>query len=138
MAKVLLVDDEPDILLMLRMSFEDEGHEIVMAADGRMGLERLAESKPDIVVLDMMMPVIDGWGVLEAMRLEGLTTPVIVVSAKSDPRDCRKALELGAVEYVVKPFDLDRLLALATAVAAEDPTARELRRQRAIAAQSGA
>jgi CheY-like chemotaxis protein len=69
MARVLVIDDEPDILLMLRMSFEDEGHEVVMAADGRMGLERLAEQKPDVVVLDMMMPVVDGWGVLdEAVR----------------------------------------------------------------------
>jgi two-component system response regulator MprA len=137
MAKVLLVDDEPDILLMLRMSFEDEGHEIVMAADGRMGLERLQEHRPDVVVLDMMMPVVDGWGVLEAKQVEGDTTPVIVVSAKSDPKDCRRALELGAVEYVVKPFDLDRLLALVTAVAGEDAAALEARRRAAIAAQGG-
>jgi two-component system response regulator MprA len=134
-AKVLLVDDEPDILLMLRMSFEDEGHEVVMAADGRMGLERLQEHRPDVVVLDMMMPVVDGWGVLEAKHVEGDTTPVVVVSAKSDPKDCRRALELGAVEYVVKPFDLDRLLALVTAVAEESAEARESRRQAAIAAQ---
>jgi two-component system response regulator MprA len=137
MAKVLLVDDEPDILLMLRMSFEDEGHEIVMAADGRMGLERLAEHRPDVIVLDMMMPVVDGWGVLEAKQVEGDHTPVVVVSAKSDPKDCKRALELGAVEYVVKPFDLDRLIALVAAVAAEDDVAREARRQAAIAAQGG-
>jgi two-component system response regulator MprA len=133
MAKVLLVDDEPDILLMLRMAFEDEGHDIVMAADGRMGLERLAEHRPDVVVLDMMMPVVDGWGVLEAMQVEGNDTPVIVVSAKSDPKDCRRALELGAVEYVVKPFDLDKLLALVATVAGEDLAARQARRQQAIA-----
>ena len=132
MARVLLVDDEPDILLMLRMSFEDEGHEVAMAADGRMGLERLATDGADVVVLDMMMPVVDGWGVLEAMRVEGNATPVVVVSAKSDPKDAKRALELGAVEYVVKPFDLDRLLALVTAVAEEDPAAREARRQAAI------
>jgi len=133
MAKVLLVDDEPDILLMLRMSFEDEGHEVVMAADGRMALERLAEHGVDVVVLDMMMPVVDGWGVLDAMRVEGLDTPVVVVSAKTDQRDASRALELGAVEYVVKPFDLDRLLSLVTAVASEDPAAREARRTAAIA-----
>jgi two-component system response regulator MprA len=135
MAKVLLVDDEPDILLMLRMAFEDEGHEIVMAADGRMGLERLVEHLPDVIVLDMMMPVVDGWGVLEAMQVEGNQTPVVVVSAKSDPKDCKRALELGAVEYVLKPFDLDRLLALVTAVAGEDAEAREARRQGAIDSQ---
>jgi two-component system response regulator MprA len=135
MAKVLLVDDEPDILLMLRMAFEDDGHEIVMAADGRMGLERLADHRPDVIVLDMMMPVVDGWGVLEAMEVEGNDTPVVVVSAKSDPKDCKRALELGAVEYVVKPFDLDRLLALVAAVASEDAEARQARRQRAMAAE---
>jgi DNA-binding response OmpR family regulator len=135
MAKVLLVDDEPDILLMLRMAFEDEGHEVVMAADGRMALERIHEHRPDVVVLDMMMPVIDGLGVLEAKRIEGDATPVIVVSAKSDPRDSRQALALGAVEYVVKPFDLDRLLALAAAVAGEDAATLEARRQAAVAAQ---
>jgi two-component system response regulator MprA len=133
MAKVLLVDDEPDILLMLRMAFEDEGHDIVMAADGRMGLERLAEHRPDVVVLDMMMPVVDGWGVLEAMQVEGNETPVVVVSAKSDPKDCKRALELGAVEYVVKPFDLDKLLALVATVAGEDTAAHQARRQQAIA-----
>ena len=137
MAKVLVIDDEPDILLMLRMSFEDEGHEVIMAADGRMGLERLAEFSPDVVVLDMMMPVVDGWGVLEAMSVEGDKTPVVVVSAKSDPKDSKRALELGAVEYVVKPFDLDRLLGLVTAVAAEDTDAHDARRARAIAAQGG-
>jgi DNA-binding response OmpR family regulator len=135
MAKVLVVDDEPDILLMLRMSFEDEGHEVVMAADGRMGLERLAEYQPDVIVLDMMMPVVDGWGVLEAMSIQGNRTPVIVVSAKSDPRDCARAIELGAVEYVMKPFDLDRLLELVTAVAAEDEAAHDERRRLALESQ---
>jgi DNA-binding response OmpR family regulator len=120
---------------MLRMAFEDEGHEIVMAADGRMALERLVEQPPDVILLDMMMPVVDGWGVLEAMKVEGNETPVVVISAKSDPKDCKRALELGAIEYVLKPFDLDRLLALVTAVAGEDVDAREARRRGAIAAQ---
>lgn len=135
MAKVLLVDDEPDILLMLRMSFEDEGHEVVTAANGRLALEQITEHRPDVVVLDMMMPTLDGYGVLEAMRDEGLTTPVVMVSAKSDPKDAKRALELGAVGYVVKPFDLDRLLVLVAEVAAEDPNALEARRRAAIAAE---
>ena len=135
MAKVLLVDDEPDILLMLRMSFEDEGHEVVTAANGRLALEQLAEHRPDAVVLDMMMPTLDGYGVLEAMRNDGLATPVVMVSAKSDPKDAKRALELGAVGYVIKPFDLDRLLALVAEVATEDSEALEARRRAAIAAE---
>jgi DNA-binding response OmpR family regulator len=136
MAKVLLVDDEPDILLMLRMSFEDEGHEVLMAADGKMGLEKLDEHQPDVVVLDMMMPIVDGWGFLQGRAERGVATPVVVVSAKTDPADCRRALEIGAVEYVTKPFDLDRLVAVVTAVLDEDPAGREERRQAGIRAQS--
>ena len=134
MAKVLLVDDEPDILLMLRMSFEDEGHEVVMAADGKMGLEKLDEHRPDVVVLDMMMPVVDGWGFLEGRAERGAATPVVVVSAKSDPEHCRRALELGAVEYVTKPFDLDKLVATVAAVLDESADDREQRRQAGIRA----
>jgi two-component system response regulator CiaR len=88
-----------------------------------------------VVVLDMMMPVLDGYGVLEAKREHADTTPVIVVSARSDPRDCRRALELGAVEYVIKPFDIDRLLRLASTVAAESESARTERREAALRAQ---
>jgi DNA-binding response OmpR family regulator len=134
MATVLLVDDEPDILLMLRMSFEDEGHEVVMAADGKMGLEKLDEHRPDVIVLDMMMPVIDGWGFLRGRAERDVTAPVVVVSAKSDPEDCRLALELGAVEYITKPFDLDRLIRVVSAVLAEGPDAREERRQAGLRA----
>jgi DNA-binding response OmpR family regulator len=117
MTKVLLVDDEPDIVMMLKMSFEDEGHEVVTATNGNEALDRLAGGDIDVVVLDLMMPVADGWAVLEGKRARGDDTPVIVVSAKSEPKDMRRVLELGAVEYVMKPFDLDALLALATEVA---------------------
>lgn len=112
MAKILIVDDEPDILLMLRMGLEDEGHEIVMAADGAMALERIAEHRPDLVLLDVMMPVLDGWGVLERQREVGDATTVIMLSAKSEESDIAKAMTLGAKDYVVKPFDLDKLVAL--------------------------
>ena len=135
MARVLLVDDEPDILMMLQLAFEDEGHEIVTATNGQLGLEALADAPVDVVVLDMMMPIVDGWGVLEAKQVNGDATPVIVVSARSEPAVCRRALEMGAVEYVLKPFDLDRLLALVAVVVAEDAPARDARRRAAIDAQ---
>jgi len=116
--KILIVDDEPDILLMLKMSLEDEGHEVVMAADGQSGLDRLAEHRPDIVLLDVMMPVLDGWGVLERKQRDGDATPVIVLSAKTEESDIAKAMSLGATEYVTKPFDLDKVVALVAAVLA--------------------
>jgi CheY-like chemotaxis protein len=118
MPRVLVVDDEPDVLLMLRMSLEDEGYDVVLAPDGQAGLERLAEHRPDLVLLDLMMPVLDGWAVLERKKRDGDDTPVLVLSAKSDPADIDRALALGAVDYVGKPFDLDRLMALVASVLA--------------------
>ena len=115
-ARILVVDDEPDVLLMLRMSLEDEGYDVVLAPDGQAGLERMAEQRPDLVLLDLMMPVLDGWAVLERKRRDGDDTPVLVLSAKSDPDDIDRALALGAVDYVGKPFDLDRLMALVASV----------------------
>jgi len=111
-AKILVVDDEPDILLMLRMALEDDGHEIVMAADGEMALARIAEHSPDLVVLDLMMPVLDGFGVLERLQANGPSLPVLVLSARNDQADVDRALGLGAAEFMAKPFDIDRLLAV--------------------------
>lgn len=103
--KVLIVDDEPDILLVVRINLEAEGFETVLAADGEQALERIASEEPDVVLLDVMMPVLDGWSVLE--RLDGFAKAprVIVLSAKSSGPDIVKAVQLGAADYVVKPFD---------------------------------
>ena len=108
MARILVVDDEPDILLLMRINLEGEGHDVFLAADGEMALQRIAEHQPELVLCDVMMPVLDGWGVLSAP--ETPASSVIMVSAKADPRDARRALELGAIDYFVKPFDLDQLL----------------------------
>ena len=78
MANVLVVDDEPDILLLHRLNLEAAGHTVVLAADGMTALDRIAESNPDCVVLDVMMPVLDGWGVLERLRAVEGSPPVLV------------------------------------------------------------
>ena len=132
MARVLVVDDEPDILLMLRMNLEAEGHESVLAADGQMALERIGEAEVDLVLLDVMMPVMDGWSVLERLRDVADGPPVVVVSAKSAPRDAVRALELGAVEYVTKPFDLGDLMRLVGDVTSLARQEREDRRRQAL------
>lgn len=111
MAIVLVVDDEPDILLLHRLNLEAAGHEVILAADGTTALERIAERRPDCVVLDVMMPVLDGWGVLERLRAVDSPPPVIVVSAKSMPADVEQAMQLGAKDYVTKPFESDDLIA---------------------------
>lgn len=120
MARVLIVDDEPDILLMLRVNLESDGHETALAADGETALQRVAEEQFDLMLLDVMMPVMDGWGVLDNLpRYETAPRRVIVVSAKSSPRDVARALDAGAVDYISKPFSprdlstlVDRVLAL--------------------------
>lgn len=137
MARILVVDDEPDILLMLRMSLKGAGHDTVMAADGEMALERLEEHAPDMVLLDVMMPVMDGWGVLEAMRRRADATPVIVISANAGPRDAHRALELGAVEYITKPFGMEAMIATIERHLARSPEEREAHRLAALRAHGG-
>ena len=110
MSRILIVDDEPDILLMLRLNLEAGGHEVVMAADGENALERIDADEPELVVLDVMMPVLDGWGVLERLQRRAAPPAVVVMSAKTADRDIGRALRLGAADYLTKPFDPDRLL----------------------------
>ena len=116
--RVLIVDDEPDILLMLRVNLEADGFETALAADGETALRRIAEERFDVVLLDVMMPVMDGWGVLQGLSGESDAPRVIVVSAKSSDRDVLRALELGASDYVKKPFSPEELSALIAQIAA--------------------
>lgn len=111
MSRVLIVDDEPDLLLMLRVSLEAVGFETGLAADGDAALRRMKAERFDVVLLDVMMPVLDGWSVLEALKDDSDAPPVVVVSAKSALQDQERARALGAAEYITKPFDLDNLIA---------------------------
>lgn len=110
MARILVVDDEPDILLLHRLNLEGAGHEVLLAADGMKALERIGSDSPDCVVLDVMMPVLDGWGVLEALRDHHDSPPVLVVSAKSAAADVEHAMAMGAKGYLAKPFNAHTLL----------------------------
>ena len=112
MSKVLIVDDEPDVLLLLRINLEASGYETVLAADGETALTRIDDSVPDLVLLDIMMPVMDGWGVLRALADRADAPRVVVVSAKSSDRDVVRALTSGALDYVTKPFDPDNLISV--------------------------
>src|SRR3982074_3396009 len=110
MARILVVDDEPDILLLHRLNLEGAGHEVLLAADGMKALERISADRPDCVVLDVMMPVLDGWGVLEALRERSDSPPVLVVSAKSGRAAMGHALRMGGAGYLGKPFNANTLL----------------------------
>lgn len=106
---VLIVDDEPDILLMLRTALEVEGFQTALAGDGDTALERAVESPPDVVLLDLMMPMMDGWTLLEELIGQKRRPGLIVVSAKTRAGDMARAFRLGADAYVTKPFDFDLL-----------------------------
>ena len=109
---VLVVDDEPQVVWMLQFSLEAEGYQTLSARDGRAELDEVREHHPSVVLLDIMMPVMDGWAFLEELQaLPAEERPrVIVVSARSSLRDRAKAAELGADAFVAKPFNVDDLL----------------------------
>jgi two-component system, OmpR family, alkaline phosphatase synthesis response regulator PhoP len=109
---VLVVDDEPQVVWMLQFSLEAEGFQTFAARDGRTALDELRHHRPQLMLLDIMMPVMDGWSVLQEIRdlPEGERPRVIVVSARATLRDRAKAAELGAVAFVAKPFNVDDLL----------------------------
>jgi len=104
---VLIVDDEPGIIEILQVSLEWEGYTVLSASNGRQALEMTRTHRPDLMILDVMMPEMDGWEVLAAVEsdpdLAGL--PVVMLTVKSLPGDVIHGLELGAIEYLTKPFD---------------------------------
>jgi CheY-like chemotaxis protein len=109
---VLVVDDEPQVVWMLRFSLEAEGYQTLSARDGAAALAEIREHRPRLMLLDVMMPIMDGWTVLEHLQAmpEGERPKVIVVSARASLRDKAKAIELGADAFVAKPFSVDDLL----------------------------
>ena len=112
-SSILVVDDEPQVVWMLQFSLEAEGYRTFAARDGRMALDELRQHRPKLMLLDIMMPVMDGWSVLEQIRQEipeDARPRVVVVSARSSLRDRAKAAELGADAFVPKPFNVDDLL----------------------------
>ncbi|MER5260477.1 response regulator [Actinosynnema sp. NPDC002837] len=110
MTKVLVVDDEPQIVRALRINLSARGYSVLTAHDGTTALKAAAEGKPDVVVLDLGLPDVDGSEVIAGLR--GWTTvPIIVLSARVDSADKVQALDAGADDYVTKPFGMDELLA---------------------------
>ena len=125
-ATVLVVDDDPVILKLLEVNFEMEGFQVVRAADGAEGLERARELRPDIVVLDVMMPRMTGYEVAKALREDDATAhiPIIFVTARAQSTDVERGMELGVDDYVTKPFDpLDLIARVNTLLARRDAEA---------------
>ncbi len=111
MAKVLIIEDEPNMVLGLKDSCEYEGYEVSVARDGNEGLEKAANEKPDIILLDVMLPLMSGLDVCRTLRARGIETPILMLTARSQEIDKVVGLEVGADDYVTKPFSVKELLA---------------------------
>ncbi len=111
MLLVLIVEDDADLALGLRHNLEFEGYRVLHAADGARGLETAVKEKPDLVILDVMLPKMDGLEVCRELRARGRTMPILMLTAKSQEVDKVVGLELGADDYLTKPFGLRELLA---------------------------
>lgn len=110
MSRILVVEDERNLALGLRANLEVEGHEVAVAHSGEEGLEEAARCRPDLVILDLMLPGIDGYGVLSALRARGLDVPVLILSARAEEIDKVRGFRTGADDYVTKPFGVMELL----------------------------
>lgn len=109
--KVLVVEDEPSLVFTLRDTLESEGYEVLVNEDGSKAVEMAKEHKPDLMILDIMLPGKSGYDILQEIRNEKLTFPVIMLTAKDQEPDKVKGLNLGADDYLTKPFGVKELLA---------------------------
>jgi DNA-binding response OmpR family regulator len=118
MTRVLVIDDEAPIRLLCRVNLEAEGMSVLEASDGPSGLATAASDTPDVILLDVMMPGLDGWGVAEAL-LESEDTahiPIIFLTARAEFRDRARGLDIGGVDYITKPFNPVELAPLVRAL----------------------
>jgi DNA-binding response OmpR family regulator len=116
MVKILVVEDEPQMRMGLKDNLEFEGYEVLFAGDGQEALDILSDTSFDLIILDVMLPKVSGFDVLKKIRADGNNTPVIMLTAKGEEIDRVLGLELGADDYVTKPFSLRELLARVKAI----------------------
>jgi DNA-binding response OmpR family regulator len=130
MARILVVDDEPDVLLLCRVNLQHAGHDVLEASDGEQGLALAMSEVPDAIVLDLMLPQMDGYGVLFHLLADERTRdiPVLVLTAKAQREDRVRCWEQGAAEYMTKPFSPAALSAALTLLIEMSPGQREERR----------
>ena len=130
MSRVLVIDDESDVLLLCRVNLQHAGHEVLEAADGEQGLAVAMDQTPDAVVLDLMLPGLDGYEVLTALRgrAETKDIPVLILTAKAQREDRVRCWEQGASEYMTKPFSPAALSSALEQLMKMSPQERESRR----------
>jgi len=112
--KILVVDDETELVEMLKMRLEANNYTVITAPDGKVGLEQAIKEKPNLIILDIMMPEIDGFEVLDQLKKNEITrsTPVLMLTAKDDTNAILESQELKATDHLIKPFDPEELLRL--------------------------
>jgi len=108
--RILIVEDEPHLAEGLKLNLSIKGYDVMIAEDGTSGLQKWKAWRPDLIVLDIMLPGIDGWSVLQSVRLEDERIPVLILSAKSDADDKVKGFSYGVDDYLAKPFNLEEFL----------------------------
>ena len=113
MKKILIVDDEPNIVMSLEFAFQKQGYEVFIARDGSEALHIISQNTPDVIILDIMMPLVDGYETIKQVRGNSAfaKAKIIFLSAKSKPEDIEKGLALGADDYFTKPFSVKKLIA---------------------------
>ena len=116
MARILVIEDEPDMREGLRYNLEFEGHDVVLTGDGYAGLEAARGAKADLILLDLMLPGLSGLEVVKRLRQDGVRTPVVILTARGQENDKVQGLEMGADDYVTKPFSVRELMARIDAV----------------------
>jgi DNA-binding response OmpR family regulator len=133
--RVLVIDDEPDILLLCRVNLGFAGHEVLEAPDGERGMELAMRDQPDLIVLDVMLPTLDGLSVLRLLRErpETAETPVILLTARAQIDDQARGWEPGCADYVTKPFSPVALSSIVARAGEMTPQDRRLRRDQALA-----
>ena len=132
MAKVLIVEDDEVIAEGMARHLSEAGFEPIRVSNGTQGLARLRYERPDVCIVDLMLPGTDGWHLIESARREAIGTPIVVVSARGTEHDRVHALEIGADDYLVKPFSMKELVARVQANARRGPRAEQMERGEAI------
>lgn len=116
MEKILIIEDEPSILTLLSFNLEKSGYQVITAMDGKVGLEKAKKDQPDLIVLDLMLPGMDGIDICKSLRMDKNNTPVLMLTAKDDVLDKILGLELGADDYMTKPFSPREVVARIKAI----------------------
>jgi two-component system alkaline phosphatase synthesis response regulator PhoP len=134
MLRVLVIDDEPDVLLLCRVNLRHAGHEVLEASNGEEGLALAREAKPDVIVLDLMLPRMDGYQVLERLAAEGTPSrmPILVLTAKAQEEDRERSRRMGADAFIEKPFSPETLADTVSELAGLPTEERARRRDRVL------